>query len=156
MHFSLIHISEKPSAWLQAACDNFRRRLPPEFGFNEIALAPLKRTKNSHLDNLRVQEWTQICANVPKSSRLVLLDERGKTYTSVQFSQQIQYWQQAGQDISFVIAGTDGVNPPHRQQASSLLALSPMTMPHELARLILLEQLYRAWSISANHPYHRI
>ena len=156
MHFSLIHVSEKPSARLQQACSYYSKRLPPEFGFSDIALTPAKRTKNSHLETLRDQEWSQICAKIPKSSLLVLLDERGKSYTSAQFSQQIQDWQLAGQDITFVIAGADGVNPHHRQQASSSISLSAMTLPHEMARLILIEQLYRAWSISVNHPYHRV
>ncbi|OUV62179.1 MAG: 23S rRNA (pseudouridine(1915)-N(3))-methyltransferase RlmH [Gammaproteobacteria bacterium TMED119] len=156
MHFSLIHVSEKPSAWLQAACSHYSSRLPPEFGFSDIVLPPARRTKNSHLATLRSQEWLQICAKVPKSSALVLLDERGKSYSSAQFSQQIQRWQQAGQDICFVIAGADGVNPEHRQQVSSSISLSAMTLPHEMARLMLLEQLYRAWSIAANHPYHRV
>ncbi len=91
-----------------------------------------------------------------RDALLVLLDERGKQYTSEKFSQQIDSWQQNGQDVVFVIAGADGVNTRHRKQADALMALSQLTLPHEMARLFLTEQLYRAWSILNNHPYHRI
>ena len=156
MHFSLIHVSDKPSAWVEDACQFYIKRMPSEFAFSMTAINPLKRTKNSHLETIRAEEWARIRAKIPQSTRLVLLDERGKSYTSKAFSQQIQAWQHNGQDVAFVIAGADGVNPDNRHEADSCVSLSNMTLPHEMARLFMIEQLYRAWSILANHPYHRV
>ncbi len=156
MHFSLLYVSEKPNAWAEQACETYLKRLPPAFGFKQIRINPIKRTKNTHLETARNQEWQLIQEKISKQALLVLLDERGKQYTSETFSQQIDAWQHHGQDVVFVIAGADGVNPQHRQQANSLLALSKLTLPHEMVRVFLIEQLYRAWSILNSHPYHRI
>jgi len=156
MHFSLIHVSDKPSLWVEEACQFYIKRLPAQYAFTMIAVQPVKRTKKSHLETVRAKEWSRIRANVSQTSRLVLLDERGKSYTSKAFSQQLQTWQQVGQDIAFVIAGADGVNAEHRQEADACISLSEMTLPHDMARLFMIEQLYRAWSILVNHPYHRV
>ena len=155
MHFSLIHVSDKPSSWVEEACQFYIKRLPAEFAFTMTAIHPLKRTKNTHLETVRAEEWARVRAKVPQTTRLVLLDERGKRYTSKAFSQQLQSWQQHGQDVAFVIAGADGVNSNSRQEADACISLSDMTLPHDMARLFMIEQLYRAWSISTNHPYHR-
>jgi len=156
MHFSLLYVSEKPNAWAEQACETYLKRMPPAFGFSQKRITPIKRTKNTLLETARNQEWHLIQEKITKQALLVLLDERGKQYTSESFSRQINTWQHHGQDVVFVIAGADGVNAQHRQQANSLLALSQLTLPHEMARVFLIEQLYRAWSILNNHPYHRI
>ena len=156
MHFSLLYVSEKPNTWVEQACDSYIKRIPPSLGFTQTRLNPIKRTKNTHIESARDQEWQLIKDKLPKQAVLVLLDERGEQYSSVKFSQQMSDWQQQGQDVAFVIAGADGVNAQHREQANRLLALSQMTLPHEMARVFLIEQLYRAWTILNNHPYHRI
>ena len=156
MHFSLIHVSDNPSLWAEQACQFYIKRLPAQYAFTMTAIQPVKRTKNPHLETIRAEEWSRIRAKVPSTSHLVLLDERGKSYTSKAFSQQLQTWQQHGQDVAFVIAGADGVNSEHRQQADACISLSDMTLPHDMARLVIIEQLYRAWSILVNHPYHRV
>lgn len=156
MHFSLLYVSEKPNQWAEQACDNYLKRMPPAFAFTQTRINPVKRTKNTPSESAKAQEWQLIQDKLPKQCLLVLLDERGKQYSSQTFSQQLDHWQHQGQDVAFVIAGADGVNTQHRQQANQLIALSHMTLPHEMARVFLVEQLYRAWSILNNHPYHRI
>ena len=156
MHFSLLFVSEKPNHWAEEACQEYIKRLPPSFGFQQTRIQPVKRAKNTHIDTARDQEWQNIGEKISKQSLLILLDERGKQYSSKAFSTQLDHWQVNGQDITFVIAGADGVNAHHRAQANGLLALSELTLPHEMARLLLVEQLYRAWSILSNHPYHRV
>jgi 23S rRNA (pseudouridine1915-N3)-methyltransferase len=156
MHFSLLYVSEKPSAWVEQACQFYIKRLPTEFGFRQTRISPVKRTKNSHTDTVKQQEWQRINEKAGKQSLIVLLDERGKQFSSEQFSQQIGKWQHLGQDIDFIIAGADGVMPEHRQQADAMIALSQLTLPHEMVRLFLIEQLYRGWTILTNHPYHRV
>lgn len=156
MHFSLLFVSEKPNHWVEEACQSYIKRLPSSFKFQQTRIQPVKRTKNTHIESARDQEWQLINENISKQSLLILLDERGKQFSSKSFSTQVDQWQQNGQDVSFVIAGADGVNTHHRQQANGMIALSQLTLPHEMARLLLVEQLYRAWSILSNHPYHRV
>ena len=156
MRFSLIYVGEKPNDWAEQACQQFVKRLPSQFQFSQTRLTPAKRSKNTVVQTARAEEWQRILQKTAKDSLLVLLDERGKQLTSVQFSEQIDQWQHAGQDVSFVIAGADGVNDESRNAADYLLALSPLTLPHELARVLFVEQLYRAWTILNNHPYHRV
>jgi 23S rRNA (pseudouridine1915-N3)-methyltransferase len=102
------------------------------------------------------QERTRIEAALPKGGRVIALDEHGVHMTTVQLSQQLSIWQQQGGDVSFVIGGADGLDAEFKKNADMLLRLSNMTLPHGLVRVILAEQLYRAWSILRNHPYHRV
>jgi len=101
-------------------------------------------------------ERTRIEAVLPKGGRVIALDEHGAQMTTVQLSQQLSIWQQQGGDVSFVIGGADGLDAEFKKNADGLLRLSNMTLPHGLVRVILAEQLYRAWSILRNHPYHRV
>ena len=155
MHFSLVYVSEKPNRWAEQACQFYSKRLPCAYRFAQTRIAPVKRTKSTPAESARDQEWRLIEAKIPQQALLVLLDERGKHYTSENFSKQIHGWQLNARDVVFVIAGADGVNRDKRCQADLLLALSQFTLPHEMARLFLIEQLYRGWSILAKHPYHR-
>ena len=86
---------------------------------------------------------------------MIALDERGRDWTSVQLSQQLVQWQQDGRDVAFVIGGADGLDPGFKAGADTLIRISSMTLPHGMVRVMLAEQLYRAWSITQNHPYHR-
>ena len=156
MHFSLLYVSEKPNHWAEEACQTYIKRLPASLGFQQTRIQPATRTKNTHIEAARDLEWQSINQKISKQALLILLDERGKQYSSKTFSVQLDNWQQNGQDVVFVIAGADGVNEQHRKQANSMLALSQLTLPHEMARVFLIEQLYRAWSILSNHPYHRV
>ena len=155
MRFSLLYVSDKPSSWVEQVCDDYQQRLPSEFKFSSIRISAIKRTKSSSIDSMRDEEWSRIQSKRNKNAKSVLLDERGQMFTSKQFAQSFADWQQLGQDIDFIIAGADGVNAYARKEVDMLLALSKLTFPHELARVIMLEQIYRAWSIMANHPYHR-
>lgn len=155
MRFSLLYISDKPSAWAEQICCHYEQRIPNEFKFSSTRIPPLKRNKNTVIETLREQEWSRIKNKMNKHALTVLLDEHGQSMTSMQFAESIRQWQQAGQDVDFVIAGADGVNPNIRNEVDMVLSLSKLTFPHELARVIMLEQIYRAWSILANHPYHR-
>ena len=155
MHFSLVYVSEKSSAWVDQVGNEYVKRLPPQFGFTQCKITPVKRSKNTALETARAVEWQRVIEKVAKNAFIVLLDERGKQFSSATFAQQLSHWQEQGQDIVFVIAGADGVNEVDRNSADFLLSLSQFTLPHELARVLLTEQLYRGWAILNNHPYHR-
>jgi 23S rRNA (pseudouridine1915-N3)-methyltransferase len=93
---------------------------------------------------------------MPKGSRIVALDERGKDLTTLQLSQLLTQWQQDGRDVTFVIGGADGLDAGFKASADMLIRISSLTLPHGMVRVLLAEQLYRAWSITQNHPYHRV
>lgn len=141
--------------WVDTASNDFVKRLPPEIKINAILLPLIKRGKNPDIPRIIRDESRKILAAVPKDSQLVLLDVLGKSISTMKLSVLLENWLQQGQDISIVIGGPDGVSDELLAKASLKLSLSALTFPHPLVRVILLEQIYRAWSILNNHPYHR-
>ena len=107
------------------------------------------------LDTLYAAERARIEAAIPKGTRIVALDERGTALTTVALADKLKAWQLGGTDVALVIGGPDGLDPALRQAAHERIRLSDLTLPHAMVRVLLIEQLYRAWSINANHPYHR-
>ena len=155
MHFSLIYVGEKAATWAEQACDQYKKRFPPQFGFQQIRLSPVKRNKNTVIETARAEEWRRVTDKISKDTLTVLLDERGTQLSSREFARKLDQWQQSGRDVAFIIAGADGVNESDRNSTDFLFALSRLTLPHELARVLLIEQLYRGWTILTQHPYHR-
>lgn len=141
--------------WVDAASNDFVKRLPTEIKINPILLPLIKRGKNPDIPRIIRDESRKILAAVPKDSLLVVLDVLGKAVSTKKLSCMLETWLQQGQDVSIVIGGPDGVSDELLSKASLKLSLSALTFPHPLVRVILLEQIYRAWSIMNNHPYHR-
>ena len=100
-------------------------------------------------------ERQRIEAQIPRGTRIVALDERGTAVTTVALSARLTGWQLGGDDVALVIGGPDGLDPAFRQGAHERIRLSDLTLPHAMVRVLLIEQLYRAWSVNAGHPYHR-
>ena len=141
--------------WVNVASDDFTKRLPVELKINSILLPLIKRGKNPDIPRIVRDESRKLLIAVPKDSLLVVLDVLGKPLSTMKFSSMLDTWMQHGQDISIVIGGPDGVSDELLSQARHKISLSTLTFPHPLVRVILLEQIYRAWSILNNHPYHR-
>ena len=141
--------------WVELASNDFIKRLPAEIKINSILLPLIKRGKNPDIPRIIRDESRKILAAKPKGSLLVVLDVLGKSIDTMKLSSMLDNWMQQGQDISIVIGGPDGVSDELLAEASVKLSLSALTFPHTLARVVLLEQIYRAWSILNNHPYHR-
>ena len=141
--------------WVELASNDFIKRLPAEIKINSILLPLIKRGKNPDIPRIIRDESRKILTAVPKGSQLVVLDVLGKSVTTMKLSVMLDTWIQQGQDISIVIGGPDGVSDELLSAASVKLSLSALTFPHTLAKVVLLEQIYRAWSILNNHPYHR-
>lgn len=141
--------------WVALASDDFSKRLPAEIKINSILLPLMKRGKNPDIPRIVRDESRKLLAAVPKDSLLVVLDVLGQSLTTMKLSTMLESWLQLGQDVSIVIGGPDGVSDELLSKASLKISLSPLTFPHPLVRVILLEQIYRAWSILNNHPYHR-
>ena len=143
-------------AWIEAGFQEYAKRMPPECRLVLKEIKPIERSSGKNAETVMAQERTRIEAALPKGGRVIALDEHGVHMTTVQLSQQLSIWQQQGGDVSFVIGGADGLDAEFKKNADMLLRLSNMTLPHGMVRVILAEQLYRAWSILRNHPYHRV
>ena len=141
--------------WVEDASQDFVKRMPTEIKINSILLPLIKRGKNPDIPRIVRDESRKLLVAVPKGSVLVALDVLGKSVTTMKLSSLLETWLQQGQDISIVIGGPDGVSDELLSKASLKISFSELTFPHTLVRVILLEQIYRAWSILNNHPYHR-
>ncbi len=142
-------------AWVEVASDDFLKRLPAEIKVNSIFLPLIKRGKNPDIPRIVRDESRKLLNAVPKDSVLVVLDVLGKKVTTMKLATMLESWLQQSQDISIVIGGPDGVSDELLAKAVMKISLSELTFPHTLVRVVLLEQIYRAWSILNNHPYHR-
>ena len=142
-------------AWVVEASLDFIKRMPAEIKINSILLPLIKRGKNPDIPRIVRDESRKTLSAIPKGSTLVVLDVLGQSVTTMKLSSLLESWLQHGQDISIVIGGPDGVSDELLSASSLKISLSALTFPHTLARIILLEQIYRAWSILNNHPYHR-
>ena len=155
MKINLIAIGNKMPAWVDEASRDFTRRLPAEIKINSVLLPLIKRGKNPDIPRIVRDESRKLLAAVPDNSLLVVLDVLGKSIDTMKLSGLLQDWLAQGQDVSIIIGGPEGVSDELLSQAQMKISLSALTFPHPLVRVILLEQIYRAWSIINNHPYHR-
>jgi len=156
MQLIVAAVGHKMPAWIEAGFQEYAKRMPPECRLVLKEIKPIERSSGKNAETVMAQERIRIEASLPKGGRVIALDEHGAQMTTVQLSQQLSIWQQQGGDVSFVIGGADGLDAEFKKNADMLLRLSNMTLPHGLVRVILAEQLYRAWSILRNHPYHRV
>lgn len=154
MKLVIVAVGQKMPDWAQTAYDDYAKRFPPDCRV-EIKTVKTEPRASKTLETLLAAERVRIEAAVPKGARLVVLDERGERLTTMALAQSLRQWQQEGDDVALVIGGPDGLDPALKASAAMRVRLSDMTLPHALARVLLIEQLYRAWSINANHPYHR-
>ena len=155
MHIRLLAIGDRQPAWVDSGSDGYCARLPREWRFETVTIPTAKRGKNTPADKARDAEGEALLAKLNPAEKLVLLDERGKQLSSKELSDLLAAWQSDGRDIAFAIGGPDGVSAACRDRADLTLSLSRLTLPHGLARVVLAEQLYRAASLLAGHPYHR-
>lgn len=155
MELVIVAVGTRMPPWVDAAFDEYASRMPPDLRVVLREVRPEARTSGKPVDALRASEAERIRAAAARRGPLVALDEKGRDLTSAALADRIGAWRADGDDVTFVIGGPDGLDPAVKAAAQSLLRLSSMTLPHGLARVVLVEQLYRAWSIMQNHPYHR-
>ena len=147
-------VGQRGPAWAQTAWDDYAKRFPAELKVELNAVKTEPRGSKT-VETIYAAERGRIEAAIPKGSRIVALDERGTALTTLELAARLKAWQLAADDVALVIGGPDGLDPEFRQAARERIRLSDLTLPHAMARVLLIEQLYRAWSINANHPYHR-
>ena len=156
MQLIIAAVGHKMPAWIESGFAEYAKRMPPELRIVLKEIKPVERSGSKTAATAMTIERERIEAALPKSVRIIALDERGRDLSSVALSQQLELWQQDGRDTAFIIGGADGLDPVLKARAEGLMRISSMTLPHGMVRVILAEQLYRAWSITQNHPYHRV
>ena len=155
MKIHLLAVGNKMPAWVESGFQEYARRLPPECSLKLIEIPLSPRGKNVDLKRALAREGERMLKAIPKKARVIALDVRGKSYTSEALAGQLGSWMESGLDIALLVGGPDGLAPACLQAAHQRWSLSPLTLPHPLVRVILAEQIYRAWSQTRNHPYHR-
>jgi 23S rRNA (pseudouridine1915-N3)-methyltransferase len=151
----IVAVGQKMPAWVEAAYAEYAKRMPTEFRLDLRELKAQARS-GAATETILAREAEAIRAALPKRARVIALDERGDAVTSKELADLMRGWREAGDPIAFVIGSADGLDSSIKQGAHKLLRLSNMTLPHGLARVLLAEQLYRAYSIIEGHPYHRV
>lgn len=156
MQLVIAAVGHKMPSWIEDGLAEYTKRMPAECRIHLKEIKPVDRSGSRTAETVMAQERVKIEAALPKGSRIIALDERGKDLTTVQLSQLLTQWQQDGRDVSFIIGGADGLDAEFKSRADMLIRISSLTLPHGMVRVLLAEQLYRAWSITQNHPYHRV
>lgn len=155
MRLLLVAVGQRQPAWADAAFDDYARRFPPECRLELKAVKAETRSGGKPVEALMAAEAQRIEAALPKGIRRVVLDERGQRRSTAQLAERLRFWLGDGRDVAFVIGGPDGLDATLQRSADETLRLSDLTLPHAFARVLLAEALYRAWSVTAGHPYHR-
>ena len=154
MKLTVLAVGTRMPAWVESGVTEYRKRLPREWNFE---LRELPTASRSHVGPALAvaRECKLIRDALSQRGRLVVLDVTGRSFSTEQLAERLADWQMSGDDFSLVIGGPDGVEPGLLREAELSWSLSPLTLPHPLVRILLVEQLYRAWTINAGHPYHR-
>ncbi len=154
MKLLLLAVGQRQPAWAEAAYSDFAKRFPPEMALELKAVKAEPRGSRT-LAQLLTAEATRLQAVCPKGARRVVLDERGERATTLQLAERMKLWLGDGRDVALLVGGPDGLDAALKASAHESLRLSDLTLPHALVRVLLAEALYRAWTVTINHPYHR-
>lgn len=155
MLIRIIAVGTRMPGWVSAAVDDYTKRLPAGFTVEVREIRAESRTGAGNAGAWMRKEAARIEAALPAGARVVVLDERGSDLGTVQLAARLRAWQEQAQPVAILIGGPDGLDPALKARAHESIRLSSLTLPHALVRVLLAEQIYRAWSILAGHPYHR-
>jgi 23S rRNA (pseudouridine1915-N3)-methyltransferase len=155
MQINLISVGNKMPGWVQQGYDEYSKRMPKECSLVLKEVLPGKRGKNSDIARIVRDEGERMIQAIPTKSHVVTLDIPGKPWTTPELSVSMKKWMESGQNVALMIGGPEGLADSVRDLARESWSLSKLTFPHPIVRILVAEQLYRAWSILNNHPYHR-
>lgn len=155
MKLRIIAVGTKMPSWVTAGVSEYQKRLPREWKFEWLELPIGQRSKSQDISKAIRAEGEAILAALGPKERVIALEVKGKNWSTEQLAEHVADWQMEGQDTTLLIGGPDGLSASCRERADTLWSLSPLTLPHPLVRVLLVEQLYRAWSLINNHPYHK-
>ena len=154
MRLWVVAVGQKVPDWAQTAWDDYAKRFPFEIKL-ELKAVKTEPRGSKTVETLWAAERERIENAIPKGFRTVALDETGTPVTTQALAAKLRHWQESGDDVALVIGGPDGLDPAFKAAAPERIRLSDLTLPHAMVRVLLVEQLYRAWSVNAGHPYHR-
>jgi 23S rRNA (pseudouridine1915-N3)-methyltransferase len=155
MHIRLLAVGDRQPAWVDTAFNDYAERLPRQWQFHLDTIATAQRNKSVSVDDAKTSEGEKILARIKSAEYAIALDENGRQFASRELGEKLAEWQTVGQDLVFVIGGPDGLSKDCLRRANLQWSLSKLTLPHGLARVFFAEQIYRAWSLTTGHPYHR-
>jgi 23S rRNA (pseudouridine1915-N3)-methyltransferase len=153
----VVAVGHRMPAWVDAGFEEYARRMPREAQVKLVEIKPEPRGEQEgrSVARLTEAEGKRINAALPKGALKIVLDERGRTCTTRELAERMAAWQMEGRDVAFIVGGPDGLSAAIKRDADLVWSLTPLTLPHALARVVLAEQLYRAHTILSSHPYHR-
>lgn len=155
MHLNLLAVGNRMPSWVETAYADYAKRMPSDYKLSLKEIRPEARSTGKTAMQIKSLEAARISAALPSACLLVVLDEHGKEVTTMQLAELLKQWQGNYREVAFVIGGADGLDSSLIARSDFCLRLSSMTLPHAMVRVLLAEQLYRAWSVLHNHPYHR-
>jgi 23S rRNA (pseudouridine1915-N3)-methyltransferase len=155
MRIVLAAVARKPPSWVREGFDEYRKRMPAALQLDYVEVRPLVRDGSDTAASAKRKEAERLQAVIGARSRLVALDEHGTAWTTVDLAALLQGWMGVGRDLTLAVGGADGLDDSLLKSADAVWSLSPLTLPHAFVPVIVAEQLYRAWSLLNNHPYHR-
>lgn len=152
---NIITIGKPMPAWVNSGFFEYYKRMPKSCQLNLIEIPALKRIKSCNISNIIKEEGSKLLAAISKNTLIIALDEHGKEWSSLEFAKKFDAWYSEQQSINFLVGGPDGLSQDCLQKAQLIWSLSKLTLPHQLVKVFIAEQIYRAWSIINKHPYHR-
>ncbi len=155
MRLVLAAVGQRPPAWADTAFEDYAKRFPPELKLELKAVKAEPRTAGKTAQQMMAAEAERLVGVIPKGARRVVLDEHGTRLTTPQLAERLRFWLGDGRDVVLLVGGPDGLDPALKASADETLRLSDLTLPHAFVRVLLAEALYRAWSVTVGHPYHR-
>jgi len=155
MNIHLICVGQRMPRWVQEGYTEYAKRMPSECALRLIEIAPGRRGKGADIARALRDEGERMLAAIPKGCQVLALDVEGKSWNTEQLSKKLSGWMADGRDLALLVGGPEGLSESCLQRADGHWSLSALTLPHPLVRVVIAEQLYRAWSLLKNHPYHR-
>ena len=155
MQLLVAAVGQRMPGWVNDAWTEYSRRMPPALRLTLREINLEKRGKNADTKRLTATESQSLYEAMPARARVIALDVQGQTWSTEKLASRLEDWMGDGRDVGFMIGGPDGISSDVLQKADTRWSLGPLTLPHPLVRVVLAEQLYRAWTITQNHPYHR-
>ena len=155
MKIQLVAVGTKMPAWVETGYKAYARRFPKDMPFELLEINAGKRGKNADIKRILELEGVKTMQAIPKGNRIVTLEVTGKPWTTAQLAVELDKWKHDGRDVSLLIGGPEGLAPECIAASEQRWSLSPLTLPHPMVRVVVAEALYRAWSVTTNHPYHR-
>jgi len=155
MRIHLLAVGQRLPGWVAEGYEEFARRLPPECRLLLTEVAAARRSKGAEVGRLRAAEGERLLAALPRGACAIALDVGGAAWSTEQLAARLAGWMQAGRDVALLVGGPDGLAPACLERTDAVWSLSALTLPHALVRIVVAEQIYRAWTLYKGHPYHR-